>query len=271
MMAAKSSLQKLMQVFCTALLPGSLAAISTPALSAEVETWQIKQQTEQLGPTTVLMSSDSVKFIGNDGDLIVVARKPTWRVVAFNRSEKVGFEVPLSEWPRNGLKLFKGPGELLTGKKSQIHDPQLKMDLLQLEIPLQGRYYGNNDPAIFRAAEKKQLLSSRLRVSTTIPVNEDQKKFLAGLYSLAYPGGFPLQLSTLTTDGGISYTYRTVSVCKTKTDSSTFDYPTKYKITGDRMDVLVTSRQKKRFEDFLDAFTDDAADEKAKSVKKPPR
>ena len=87
-------------------------------------------------------------------------------------------------------------------------------------------------------------------------IRDRVRKFAIGLYTLPYCGGFPLELANLTTDGGATYVYRTLSVLKNKVDPSLFTYPTGYKVTKERMDVLVSKKQKKRFEEFIDAFTE---------------
>jgi hypothetical protein len=238
-----------------------------PASAAPVEVWEIVQNTEHIGPVTVLLAPDAFKFTGNDGALVVTARKPSWKVIGLNVPENLAFDMSLDEWTRSGLKMFDGRRELASGILSTYVDPASKMKLLQRDLPMQGRFYGSNDPAIFRAAEKKQLKMMRLRLATNVPISEEQKKMLQGLYTLPYCGGFPYELSTITTDGAVTYSYRTKSISKKKVDSSVFNYPVGYKTTQDRLSVVITSKQKKRFEDFIDAFTEEAGAE-AKSDKK---
>lgn len=239
-----------------------------PALAAQVDVWEIKQFTDHFGPTTMLISPDAVKYVSNGGNLVIISRAPTWKVIAYNKSENLALEVPLAEWPGNGLRMFKGKTEMLSEKATVYFDPLLKVNVLQRTLPVHGAFYGNNDPAIFRAAEKKQMQSMHLNVATNIPLNDQQKKVLHGLYSLPYCGGFPLELATVTTDGGSTYIYRTSAMSKKTLDSSVFTYPSGYKITKERFEVYVTTKQKKRFEDFLDAFTDDAASDKKKTENK---
>ncbi len=241
---------------------------SMPASAAQVEAWEVQQHTDHFGPTTMLLTPDAVKYITNGGNLVIIARAPTWKVIAYNKPENLALETPIDAWPGNGLKMFKAKTEMLDVKPTTIMDPVLKIHVLQKELPQSGPFYGSNDPAIFRAAEKKQLLSIRLRLATNIPLNDQQKKVLHGLYSLPYCGGFPLELATLTTDGGATYIYRTTSMAKKQVDSSIFNYPVGYKTSKDRFAVYVTTKQKKRLEDFLDAFTDDAASEKKKDERK---
>ncbi len=237
---------------------------SQPALATQVEAWEVQQFTDHFGPTTMLLTPDAVKYVSNGGKLVITAHAPTWKVIAFNKPENLALETSLNDWPGNGLKMFKAKTEMLTVKPTSFLDPVLKVHVLQKVVPLSGPFYGSNDPAIFRAAEKKQMLSMHLNLATNIPLNDQQKKVLQGLYSLPYCGGFPLELATLTTDGGSTYIYRTTAMAKKQVDKSTFDYPVGYKITKDRFAVYVTTKQKKRLEDFLDAFTDDAANEKRK-------
>ncbi|MBS1953936.1 MAG: hypothetical protein JST89_07120 [Cyanobacteria bacterium SZAS-4] len=236
-----------------------------PALAAPEDVWEIKQFTDHFGPTSMLISADAMKFVSNGGNLVIISRAPTWKVIAYNKQENVGLEIPLAEWPSNGLRMFKGKTEMLNEKPSIYFDPLLKVNVLQRILPVHGAFYGNNDPAIFRAAEKKQMQSMHLNVSTNIPINEQQKSVLHGVYSLPYCGGFPLELATVTTDGATSYIYRTSAISRKKLDSSVFTYPSGYKLTKERFEVYVTSNQKKRFEDFLDAFTDDTKNENRKS------
>lgn len=234
------------------------------ALAAQEDAWEIKQYTDHFGPTTMLITADAIKYISNGGNLVIVSCAPTWKVIAYNKPENLALEVPLAEWPGNGLKMFKGKTDILTAKATAYFDPLLKVNVLQRTLPLHGPFYGNNDPAIFRSAEKKQMQSMHLNVATNVPLNDQQKKVLHGLYSLPYCGGFPLELATVTTDGGSTYIYRTTAMSKKKLDSSTFSYPSGYKVTKERFTVYVTTKQKKRFEDFLDAFTDDAKSENQK-------
>jgi hypothetical protein len=246
----------------------SLINALMPASAAPIEVWEVKQDTEHIGPITVLLAPDAFKFIGNNGALVITSQKPTWKVVGLNVPENIAFDMSLEEWTRNGLKMFNGRSEMATGSASTYVDPVSKLKLLQRVLPMQGRFYGSNDPAIFRAIKKQELQSMRLRLATNIPVSDEQKKLLQGLYTIPYCGGFPYELSTLTTDGDVTYSYRTKSILKKKVDSSIFKYPVGYKTTRDKFSVVVTTKQKKRFEDFIDAFTEDAADE-AKSEKKP--
>ncbi|CAN5706430.1 hypothetical protein BH10CYA1_BH10CYA1_05970 [soil metagenome] len=241
---------------------------SSPASAAQVEAWEIRQHTDHFGLTTMLLTPDAVKYVSNNGSLVIIARAPTWKVVAFNKPENLALEMSLDSWPANGMKMFKAKTDLLTAKPTTYFDPALKIRVLQREVPLSGPFYGSNDPAIFRAAEKKQLKSIYLRLATHIPLNDQQKKVLQGLYTLPYCGGFPIELATLTTDGGVTYIYRTSSIAKKQVDTSTFTYPVGYKTTKDRLAVYVTTKQKKRLADFLDAFTEDAANEKKKAESK---
>lgn len=261
----------LRQLFSSAWLALSLLTVAagTCASASPIEVWEFKQQTENLGPVTLLLSADAAKFVANNGEFVIVARKPDWKVITFNKVENLAYETPINKWPSSGLKVFNGRSELLFGKRSTYYDPVLKVNLVQFDTPMQGRFYGSNDPAIFRAAEKKQLSSIRLKVFSNLPVNDEQKKFLHGVYTLPYASGIPIEQASLTTDGSVTYSYRSLAISKKKMDSATFNYPTGYKVTSDKISVLVTSKQKKRFEDFLDAFTDDAASEKAKAEKKP--
>ncbi len=220
------------------------------------EVWVIKQQTDHFGPVTLYIADDGIKFVANGGDLTIVACKPSWKVVAFNKPENLAFETSLSDWPRSGLKMFKGRGEMLTGTKSTFYDSILKTKCQQFEVKLNGAYYGNNEPVFFRAAVKKQLASMRLKCATDVVMSEEVKKVVTGLYTLPYCGGFPTELANLTTDGGATYIYRTLSILKNKVDTSLFTYPTGYKVTKERIDVLVSKKQKKRFEEFIDAFTE---------------
>jgi hypothetical protein len=177
----------------------------------------------------------------------------------------LAFEIAVNDWIGKGLKTFNGRAEITSGTKSTYFDPLLKMNVLQREVPLSGRFFGSNDPALFRSAVKKQLSSMRLRLATNIPLGEEEKKFLQGIYTLPYCGGYPLELATLTTDGGVTYTYVAQSVSKTKVNASIFDYPTGFKTVQDRFKVFVTEKQKERFSDFMDAFTDRSESEKKKS------
>lgn len=237
----------------------------SPAFAAPVEAWEIKQFTDHFGPTTMLIAPNAVKFVSNGGNLVISSCAPTWKVIAYNKLENLALEIPLADWPGGGLRMFKGKNEILTEKATVQFDPLLKINIVQRILPVHGAFYGNNDPAIFRVAEKKQMQSMHLNVATNIPLNEQQKKVLHGLYSLPYCGGFPLELATDTTDGGTTYIYRTSAMSKKTMDTSVFDYPSGYKVTKERFEVYVTTKQKKRFEDFLDAFTDDAANENRKS------
>lgn len=240
-------------------------AACAPALAAQEDVWEIKQFTDHFGPTTTLISPNAVKFVSNGGNLIIISSAPTWKVIAYNKQENLALEIPLAEWPSGGLRMFKGKNEILNEKPSVYLDPLLKVKVVQRILPVHGAFYGSNDPAIFRAAEKKQMQSMHLNVSTNIPISDPQKKVLHGLFSLPYCGGFPLELATVTTDGASTYIYRTSNMSKKKLDSSVFSYPIGYKVTKERFEVYVTSKQKQRFEDFLDAFTDDAKNDKQKS------
>jgi hypothetical protein len=256
---------KFLHCFPLVLLLFVVFLIQGRAEDTQVEAWVVKQKTDPLGPATVWITPDAIKFSANQGDLVLVAHKPTWKVVALNRPENIGFEIGVNDWIGKGLKTYKGRGEISTAAKSTYYDPLLKMNVLQRELPMSGRFFGSNDPALFRSTVKKQLSSMRLRLATNIPLGEEEKKFLNGVYTLPYCGGYPLELATLTTDGGVTYTYVTQSVSKAKVNSSIFDYPTGFKTVQDRFKVFVTEKQKERFTDFLDAFTDRSESEKKKA------
>lgn len=233
-----------------------------PAPAAPVEVYEVKQKTDHLGPMSVFVSSDAIKLVATNGDLTVVARSPTWKVVAFNKPENCALEVPLDNWPHDGLKMFKGNTAVVAGQLSTVYDLLLKTKVFQRERKLTGRYFGTDDPAIFRAAKKKELAGVRVRCAMNIPLSQAQRKVIQGIYSIPYCGGYPLEYATLTTDGAIDFTYRTFGVVKSKVDSTFFAYPSGYKRTDHRFEVFVTNKQKERFKDFLETLTDDKSDDR---------
>lgn len=234
------------------------------AASAKVDVWEIRQQSDQLGPVVVYVCPTGVKFTAEKGGFSVFSKSPTWKVIGYNDVEHTGYEISIDEWPKHGLKMFNSQNDMQDGVKSVFHDPLLKMDLLQSQVKVSGRYFGSEDPALFRSAKKTSLAAARLRTATQIKLDKNTKKVVEGIYSLPYSGGFPVEFTNLTTDGGARSVYKTESIKQAKVDPAIFNYPKNYRAVKDKFDVYVTHKQRKTFEEFLDVFTDNYDVKKSK-------
>lgn len=225
----------------------------------------IKQSNNYFGQTEIYLGTNEAKLIGREGNNIIYCKAPDWKVLVYSKNNNLGCEIPLRDWQAQGMKVVKSRVDLTKGRYTETYDPVLKLACRQTTMKGGGRYFGSDDPMIFRSLSKQSLSEVRYKYTRNLPISPNASKFLQGLYDMSTVDGLPLELINKFSTGNETYLYKTESIKEAEVPAESFDFPKKYRKVNSLGDLLLNSVDKKKVNDLIDSLIDEEADLKKKN------
>jgi hypothetical protein len=217
----------------------------------------IQQVNQALGPMTLYISDDAAKLVAEHGQLVLITKAPTWKVVALSVSRNKGIGFTLDEWKASkGLGLMGTKDDFLHAYRQVLRDPVLKLNRVVLD--LKGKpekvFLGSDEPMLFRSAQKKVIDKHRFVFTKDVPFNKEVETFFSEIYNQPNHEGLPIELTTFFTDGSTDRTYYTKSVTKSTTNRDFYSYPTGWTKASGLTEVLISKKQQANLNDYFDVL-----------------
>lgn len=228
--------------------------VKEPNKTEPIKVLLVKQLNNYFGPTDLYIGENQALLIGREGKTKVLCKAPNWNVLIYSRDANKGLEQPLSKWELSGLNAVKSKKNLAGRQRAAIRDLQLKIDCWEIVIDANERYFGSDDPMIFRSLSKQSLKQVRFKSSRSLALSPNVTRFLRGLYNTPDCDGLPIELLNKFSDGNQTYFYKTKSLEKTEVPDSLFDTPTGYHKAKDMAEILVGNLDKRQLTDLVDSL-----------------
>jgi len=198
------------------------------------------QKTSMMGDTELYLSEAGARFIGRNGDIIICACPPTWDVLLYSKSKKQAHKITNKQAGKQNFGLFTVPVEIGRAEKTTETDAILKCRCLRLYVDGKKQPNSTNDPFIFQQRKHRVMKDVVFRIADIGPIKTEIQNFLYWIYNEhAFPG-LPVEATTHYTDGSAVYQFRTMSKGVTSKPASFFAYPTDYKLSPNKMEVLLS-------------------------------
>lgn len=231
--------------------------VKEPNKTEPIKVLLVKQLNNYFGPTDLYIGENEALLIGREGKTKVLCKAPDWNVLVYSKDANKGLEQPLSKWEVAGLNAVNSKKNLAGRKRTATRDLQLKIDCWEIVIDANERYFGSDDPMIFRSLSKKSLKQVRFKSTRDLALSPNVTRFLRGLYNIPDFGGLPIELLNKFSDGSQTYFYRTKSMERTEVTASLFDTPVGYHKARDIAEILVGNLDKRQLTDLLDSLMHD--------------
>lgn len=240
--------------------PTGSAAGTAPAKM--VKAYRLSQDNAYFGATDIYLSDVGARLVTSGDKVVIVTQAPEWKVVVYSKDANKGIERSLDDWCIHGLGALNSKKPLGRGIRRPIRDSKLKLDCCEIVIHANERFYGTDDPLIFRSLNKQSLAEIRYEYSRSLTINTKVKDFLRGLYNVPDFGGVPLELVNIFNNGSKSYNYRTFWVKETTVPDSTFAYPRGYRKASNIAEIMMGNLNRGEIRDLIDSLVDEAKDAK---------
>lgn len=253
-------------VLLLALIIGTTNNLAEAASNAEntkktadkpVKVLLVRQFNGFFGPTDIYIGENEAKLVGREGNTMILCKAPDWNVLIYSKDGNKGFQVPLQKWESDGLHAVTPKKKLTSGRRVAVRDNALHLDCWQIVINANERYYGSDDPLIFRSLSKQALKEVRFKCTRSLPLSPNVTRFIRGLYSIPPFGGLPLELINTCSDGSCTYTYKTTSMKNIEVPSSAFKTPIGYQKAESIGEILMGNMDKKKITELMDTIIED--------------
>jgi hypothetical protein len=227
------------------------------AKSIKEDVTVIQQVNQALGPMTLYISDDAAKLVAEHGQLILITKAPTWKVVALSVPRNKGIAYTLDEWKESrGLGLMGTKDNFSLGVRQVARNPILKFDcvVLRLKGKPEKAFLGAEEPMLFRSVQKKVIDTHCYSFTKAVAFNKEIETFFSGIYNQPNHEGLPLELTTYYTDGSTDRTYYTKSVTKSTINRDFFSYPTGWTKASGLTEVLISKKQQANLNDYFDVL-----------------
>jgi hypothetical protein len=232
------------------------AELCTDAQAKTEKTLILRQASDTLGTITTYINKSAVKILIPDPDCYFISKAPTWKVVLYNARNKVGFEMPFSQWmkhsPRFMPSSFDDRFNYLILEKEKL--TWLGMPARKFVFPCS------------RVNGVLQHPSSALQgeyITVVSPlVNEKTGVILQKTLAVPQGPGIPVYLLTKAPElkrhvnlswrtGGDTQLLRTLRTEQKDVPDSFFTYPKDYKQVDLEVDVLMNQSKKDAIEEMV--------------------
>ena len=248
-------LKFLIGAFKTCTLMVVLTSVSTltgMAAAEEKPVWVVEQQNRYVGRTTLYIGDDVVKFVGQGGQIELVAHAPSWDVVADRPKDKIGFRQTFSKFKESGLTIWKGHRALEHAQRKSVYDPKLKLECYEMRGPANRRSFDGNDPMIFKHTQKVSEKEMEYRCTKSLPLSVDARRFLAALYRQEDAPGIPIEMLIYLSDGSINTEFATTALYQKKMPGSFFAKAKNFKVVASNSSEMWLSKaSQKEFSSLL--------------------
>jgi len=228
----------------------AVAAFCYPVLAAaeaKQKVFVLDQQNYETGRMMVYISPTAVKVEHLELKYTFLATAPQWKLIIFNKSQKVYAEDDLLHWVKHGVRPNAASMQDLT-------DAPLEPSGDKSELGLPGKEYSIIVSKSAPAGERTlftQLQEGKYFVATKMGVPEEEVRFLSRLYSLPCKHGVPVACQITYKTQNTVFVLKTRSVTSQTVDDSFFTAPSGFAKVKNESAVALT---KSKINEINDVF-----------------
>jgi len=157
----------------------------------------------------------------------------------YSKSKKQAHKITNLQARKQNFGVFTVPVEIVRAEKTTETDAILKIRCMRLFVDGKKQPNSTSDPFIFQQRKHRVLKDVVFRVADIGPIKPEIQNFLYWIYNEHAFEGLPIEATTHYTDGTSVCQFRTLSKSKTSKPASFFAYPTDYRLTQNKLEVLL--------------------------------
>jgi len=218
------------------------AAAPAPANDKMIRDVQVfHYKTSVMGEADLYLSDYGARYTARNGEIVIATCSPSWDVLLYSRAKNQGFKITNRQAGKQNLGVLTVPVDVSRGVKSKEVDPLLRYPLTKVFVDGKLQQVKSSDPFIFQQRKNRVVKDVSFKVDDIGPIKPELQNFVFWIFNEHSLPGLPAEAVTHFTDGTTVTQFHAVSKSKTSKPASFFAYPTDYKVTLNKLEVLIAN------------------------------
>jgi len=211
----------------------------------------LHQSSLALGKSDLYLSENAGRLVVPKLGLIIASSAPSWNIVVYSTRKNQGYTLnTASEAKTSGMSMFACNVATDYGTLHRGRDPKLQLDCTYIVMQTKNDLQKDSDTIMFQDRTQKILREAELKIGLPCKLRPELQTYINFLFDLDKYPGVPLELTTKYKDGSSVNALYTSAIEHINKSPSFFAYPSGFKKTDNKLEVLLSEDINETLEDL---------------------